>query len=67
MSHPNILPLLGVFVSKETHQFRILSDWMPNGNLKEYTRSNPEANRLQLVSTLPIALQSPPPINHPYT
>ena len=64
ISHPNILPLLGVCVSRGEHQFRILSEWMPNETLKEYTRSNPEANRLRLVSPLPLALQSPPPINH---
>jgi len=30
--------------------FRIVSDWMQNGNAMEYTRSNPEVNRLRLVS-----------------
>ena len=30
--------------------FRILSEWMPNGNVKEYIKSHPEANRLRLVS-----------------
>ena len=50
-------------MSKERHQFRILSEWMSNGTLKEYTRSNPEANRLQLVGPLSVALQSFPPIH----
>ena len=54
-------------MSKEQHQFRILSEWMPNRNLKEYMRSNPGANRLHLVSPLSVSLQSPPPINHLYT
>jgi len=30
--------------------FRIISEWMPNGDVTEYTSSNPEANRLRLVS-----------------
>ena len=48
--HPNISPLLGVSVSTDPHCFCILSEWMSNGNVMQYTRSNPEANRLRLVS-----------------
>ena len=51
LSHPNVLPLLGVSVSKDPQYFRIISEWMPNGNVMEYVRSNPEANRLRLVSS----------------
>ncbi|KAF9651759.1 kinase-like protein [Thelephora ganbajun] len=50
LSHPNILPLLGVSVSTDPHCFRILSEWMPNGNVMQYARSNPEVDRLQLLS-----------------
>ena len=50
LSHPNVLPLLGVSMSKNPQYFRIISEWMPNGNVKEYIRSNPKANRLRLVS-----------------
>jgi serine/threonine protein kinase len=50
LSHPNILPLLGVSVSKNPLHFRIISEWMPNGNVMEYIGSNPEVNRLRLVS-----------------
>lgn len=50
LSHPNVLPLLGVSVSKNPQYFRIVSEWMPNGNVTEYVGSNPEANRLHLVS-----------------
>ena len=52
LSHPNVLPLLGVSVSTDPPSFRIVSEWMRNGNVMEYTRSNPEVNRLQLVSLL---------------
>ena len=37
-------------MSKNPHYFRIISEWMPNGNVMEYIRSNPQANRLRLVS-----------------
>ncbi|KAF9644194.1 kinase-like protein, partial [Thelephora ganbajun] len=50
LSHPNILPLLGVSVSIDPHCFCILSEWMPHGNVMQYARSNPEANRLKLLS-----------------
>ncbi|KAF9784798.1 kinase-like domain-containing protein [Thelephora terrestris] len=49
LSHPNILPLLGVSVSLDPDSFRILTRWMINGNITEYARSNPEVNRLQLL------------------
>jgi len=52
LSHPNILPLLGVSVSVEPLCFRILTKWMPNGNVMDYAKSHPEANRLRLVSSL---------------
>jgi len=50
LSHPNVLPLLGVSVSRDPQYFRIVSEWMPNGNVMEYIRSNPQTNRLRLVS-----------------
>ncbi|KAF9647235.1 kinase-like protein, partial [Thelephora ganbajun] len=50
LSHPNILPLLGVSVSTGPYCFSILTEWMSNGTVMRYTRSNPEANRLQLLS-----------------
>ena len=53
LSHPNILPLLGVSISANTHRFHILTEWMPNGNIMQYAESNPAANRLRVVSTLP--------------
>ena len=37
-------------MSSDPEYFRIISEWMPNGNVMEYLNSNPEANRLRLVS-----------------
>ena len=50
MSHPNILPLLGVSVSANPRCFHILTEWMPGGDVMQYARSIPGANRLRLVS-----------------
>ena len=55
LSHPNILPLLGVSISTDTLCLRILTLWIVNGNVMQYARSNPVANRLQLVSPLTIS------------
>jgi len=64
LSHPNILPLLGVSVSTDPHCFRILTEWMSGGNVMQYTKSNPDANRLELVSPLTISPYiSLPPTN----
>ena len=55
LSHPNILPLLGVSISADTRCLCILTEWMPNGNVMQYAISNPEENRLQLVRPLGIS------------
>jgi hypothetical protein len=54
LSHPNILLLLGVSTSTDPYYFRILTKWMPNGNVMRYATSNPEVNRLRLVSSVPV-------------
>ena len=59
LSHPNILPLLGVSISTDPRGFRIISDWMQNGDVMRYTRTNPKANRLRLVSPLAIPSRVP--------
>ena len=48
VSHPNVLPLLGV--SEKLFLFCIISPWLPNGHIIEYTRKNRQVNRWQLVS-----------------
>ena len=56
LSHPNILPLLGISVPANAYSFCILTEWMYNGNIMKYTKSNPGANRLQLVRSLAVSL-----------
>lgn len=55
--HPNILPLLGISMVTDSNYFDILTEWMPNGNLMQYAKSNSEANRVQLVTMLIISLR----------
>jgi hypothetical protein len=48
LRHPNILPLIGV-IMPET-QFAMISDWMADGNINDFVKAHPDANRLELVS-----------------
>jgi len=47
LQHPNVLPLIGVTTSET--QFVMVSDWMVNGNINDFVRARPDANRLELV------------------
>ena len=44
-THPNVLPLLGVTVTP----FQLISNWLSGGDLPDYLKKNPGANRLGLV------------------
>lgn len=50
--HPNVLPFLGVSVSEEAPPFGLITPWMPEGNIIEYTRKHQDADRLLLVRPL---------------
>ncbi|KAF9780033.1 kinase-like domain-containing protein [Thelephora terrestris] len=56
LTHPNILPLLGISIVPDNNRLDILTEWMPSGNIMEYTKSNPEANRLRLLSEVTSAV-----------
>ena len=47
LSHPNILPFLGV--DARTFPLAAVSTWMQYGNLREYLSHFPNASRLGLV------------------
>jgi hypothetical protein len=47
LRHPNILPLVGVIMSET--QFAMISDWMVHGNINDFVKAHPDANRLELV------------------
>ena len=45
--HPNVLPIIQV--SGSLFPVCIMSPWMPDGNITQYTKVNPLANRPMLV------------------
>lgn len=47
LQHPNVLPLLGVVMTGT--DFAMVSEWMSNGNIKEFIAADPDANRFELV------------------
>ena len=46
-SHLNVLPVIRV--SEALFPLYIVSPWMPDGNITQYTQMNPDADRLMLV------------------
>ena len=47
LEHRNIVPLLGI----TSTPLQLISEWMPGGDLTEYIRKYPRADRLGLAST----------------
>ena len=47
LKHENILPLLGVTLSK--YRFAMVSEWMENGNINEFIKKDRHANGTELV------------------
>jgi len=45
--HPNVLRVIRI--SEEEFPVFIMSPWMPDGNITQYTQANPSADRLMLV------------------
>ena len=56
LRHPNVLPLVGVMVTED--RFAMVSEWMTNGNINQFVKARPDANRFELVSPLFKSLQS---------
>jgi serine/threonine protein kinase len=50
LHHPNVLPLLGVTMTE--NRFVMVSEWMLNGNIKEFVKAGSNADRLGLVCFL---------------
>ena len=60
LTHPNILPLLGVTITP----FQLISNWMSGGDLPGYVQKNPNVDRLKLVG---VPLPRSPSILTPFT
>ena len=48
LEHRNIVPFLGI----TPNPLQLISEWMPGGDLTEYIKNYPSADRLKLASTL---------------
>ncbi|KAF8753809.1 kinase-like protein [Rhizoctonia solani] len=49
MRHTNVHELMGVVIFKDRF-IGMVSEWMENGNIYEYTRRNPQINRFQMCA-----------------
>ena len=47
LHHPNILQLLGVAMTE--NELTVVSEWMMNENINNFTKAHPNANQLELV------------------
>ena len=47
LCHLNVLPLLGVTMTDT--RFVMVSEWMANGNINQFVKTNIDADRLGLV------------------
>jgi len=52
LSHPNVVPLLGVTIDP----IQLVSGWMPDVDLTGYITNHPDADRLNLVGVTFTAL-----------
>jgi hypothetical protein len=48
--HPNVLPLIGIAMTET--QFTMVSEWMVHGNINDFVKAHPDADRLGLVGFL---------------
>ena len=60
--HPNVLSIIKVLGTSSP--LCIMSPWMPDGNIIQYTTANPGANRLMLVSTHQLEYRSGRPTTY---
>ncbi|KAJ1300530.1 hypothetical protein OPQ81_005340 [Rhizoctonia solani] len=54
LDHPNVLGLLGICVLGG--EIGMVSEWMPNGNVTEYTINHPNADKLKLNADIAAGL-----------
>ena len=53
LSHPNVLPVLGV--SQDPFPLCVITEWMLNGNIMNFTAKHPEVNCLRLVRPISVS------------
>ena len=50
LKHQNVVPFLGITQTP----LQLISEWMPGGDLTEYVKKHPSADRLRLVGVPPV-------------
>ena len=55
LEHENIVPLFGI----TSNPLQLVSDWMPGGDLIEYIKKHPDADRLGLVGVDSVVFDPP--------
>ena len=56
LSHPNVLPLLGIDLIARRPTCCLVSPWMKNGNVITFLKMNPDFNKSSLVNYRPFLL-----------
>ncbi|KAJ6449846.1 kinase-like domain-containing protein, partial [Mycena sanguinolenta] len=68
LSHPNVLPLLGIDVIARKPSFCLVSPWMKNGNVIAFLETHPDFNKSSLVRNIASGLEYlhdlDPPVVH---
>ncbi|KZO97534.1 kinase-like protein [Calocera viscosa TUFC12733] len=68
LSHENIIPLHGVGADLASQRLCLLSQWMPQGNIRQYLSQHPDADRQQFMQGIARGLtylhELVPPIVH---
>ncbi|KAH7918869.1 kinase-like protein [Leucogyrophana mollusca] len=58
LSSPFVVPFCGVYCTNEpSPRACLVSPWMDNGNLPQYLKDNPKADRLQLMQDVALGLE----------
>ncbi|KAG6847736.1 hypothetical protein H0H93_006259 [Arthromyces matolae] len=57
LSHPNLLPIFGLFHSTSLERLCLVSPWMEHGDINRYLRQNPNAPRVLLALDVSKGLQ----------
>jgi hypothetical protein len=53
LQHPNVLGLLGVTIIG--YRFAMVSEWVLDMHVRHYLENNPNANRMELVCSIPVS------------
>ncbi|KAF8196270.1 kinase-like protein, partial [Mycena galopus ATCC 62051] len=68
LSHPNVLPLLGIDMIARKPSFCLVSPWMKNGNVMAFLEAYPDFNKSSLVRNIASGLEYlhglDPPVVH---